>query len=25
LARPFIRALFENDIAGMEKFAKELM
>ena len=24
LARPFIRALFENDIAGMEKFAKEL-
>ena len=25
LARPFIRALFEDDIAGMEKFAKELM
>ena len=24
LARPFIRALFEDDIAGMEKFAKEL-
>ena len=25
LARPFIRALFEDDIKGMEKFAKELM